>query len=209
MGLLDDAIKEHLDLKRRHGADPGEVARLEHEALGPARREPAPVAVDEPVAAAPAPEAVDEPVAAAPAPEAVDDDDLYLDDTGEHDEVPAEERLEAPIHHIEPEPEPVAEAAPAPAPAPAPEPPAEVEQPTRQFSLEEVEAATAPPEAPAEPEAPPPPAERAAPLAEDVVPADDEPEGEDVLEETPEFLQETPEHDRLWFEQKPPRDFDF
>ena len=34
-------------------------------------------------------------------------------------------------------------------------------------------------------------------------------EGEDVLEETPEFLQETPEHDRLWFEQKPPRDFDW
>ena len=35
-------------------------------------------------------------------------------------------------------------------------------------------------------------------------------EGEvDELEETPEFLQETPEHDRLWFEQKPPKDFDF
>ena len=34
-------------------------------------------------------------------------------------------------------------------------------------------------------------------------------EGEDVLEETPEFLQDTPEHDRLWFEQRPPRDFDF
>ena len=31
----------------------------------------------------------------------------------------------------------------------------------------------------------------------------------DELEETPEFLQETPEHDRLWFDQKPPRDFDF
>ena len=45
MGLLDDAIKEHLELKRRHGADPGEVARLEHEALGPARRDPAPAAV--------------------------------------------------------------------------------------------------------------------------------------------------------------------
>jgi hypothetical protein len=30
-----------------------------------------------------------------------------------------------------------------------------------------------------------------------------------VLEETPDFLQETPEHDKLWFEQKPPRDFDF
>jgi hypothetical protein len=34
-------------------------------------------------------------------------------------------------------------------------------------------------------------------------------QGEDVLEETPDFLQETPEHDRLWFEQKPPRDFDW
>jgi hypothetical protein len=34
-------------------------------------------------------------------------------------------------------------------------------------------------------------------------------EEEDVLEETPEFLQDTPEHDRLWFEQRPPRDFDF
>ena len=32
---------------------------------------------------------------------------------------------------------------------------------------------------------------------------------EDVLEETPDFLQETPEHDRLWFEQKPPQDFDW
>ena len=37
----------------------------------------------------------------------------------------------------------------------------------------------------------------------------EEPESEDVLEETPDFLQETPEHDRLWFEQRPPRDFDW
>ncbi|MGI8440074.1 MAG: hypothetical protein ACR2NV_07795 [Thermoleophilaceae bacterium] len=34
-------------------------------------------------------------------------------------------------------------------------------------------------------------------------------ERDDVLEDTPDFLQETPEHDRLWFEQRPPRDFDF
>ena len=34
------------------------------------------------------------------------------------------------------------------------------------------------------------------------------PPTEDVLGETPEFLEETPEHDRLWFEQKPPKDFD-
>lgn len=32
---------------------------------------------------------------------------------------------------------------------------------------------------------------------------------EDVLEETPDFLEETPEDDQLWFEQKPPKDFDF
>jgi hypothetical protein len=35
MGLLDDAIREHLELKRRRGADPGEVAREQHEALEP------------------------------------------------------------------------------------------------------------------------------------------------------------------------------
>ena len=35
MGLLDDAIREHLELKRRHGADPQEVARQEDEVLGP------------------------------------------------------------------------------------------------------------------------------------------------------------------------------
>ena len=34
MGLLDDAIREHLELKRRHGADPDEVSRQEREALG-------------------------------------------------------------------------------------------------------------------------------------------------------------------------------
>lgn len=31
----------------------------------------------------------------------------------------------------------------------------------------------------------------------------------DVLEGTPDFLEETPEDDELWFEQKPPKDFDF
>jgi hypothetical protein len=35
MGLLDDAIREHLELKRRGGADPNAVARAEHEALAP------------------------------------------------------------------------------------------------------------------------------------------------------------------------------
>jgi hypothetical protein len=35
MGLLDDAIRDHLELKRLRGADPGEVAREQREALDP------------------------------------------------------------------------------------------------------------------------------------------------------------------------------
>jgi hypothetical protein len=35
MGLLEDAIREHLELKRLRGADPSEVAREQHEALDP------------------------------------------------------------------------------------------------------------------------------------------------------------------------------
>jgi hypothetical protein len=35
MGLLDEAIREHLELKRQRGADPSEIARAEHEALEP------------------------------------------------------------------------------------------------------------------------------------------------------------------------------
>jgi hypothetical protein len=61
------------------------------------------------------------------------------------------------------------------------------EEPTSRMPPSEVEPAPAPPDATRRPD------------------ADDE----DVLEETPEFLQDTPEHDRLWFEQRPPRDFDF
>ena len=33
MGLLDEAIRDHLELKRRRGADPGEVAREQREAF--------------------------------------------------------------------------------------------------------------------------------------------------------------------------------
>jgi len=40
MGALDDAIREHLELKRRHGASDEDIQRAEAEALGPARREP-------------------------------------------------------------------------------------------------------------------------------------------------------------------------
>jgi hypothetical protein len=38
MGVLDEAIREHLELKRQHGAAEEELRRQEDEALGPARR---------------------------------------------------------------------------------------------------------------------------------------------------------------------------
>jgi hypothetical protein len=39
MGVLEDAIREHLDLKRKHGASDEELNEQEAEALGPARRD--------------------------------------------------------------------------------------------------------------------------------------------------------------------------
>jgi hypothetical protein len=38
MSILDDAIREHLELKRAHGADDHELKRLEDEAFGPPQR---------------------------------------------------------------------------------------------------------------------------------------------------------------------------
>ena len=204
MGLLDDAIREHLELKRRHGADPSEVAKQEHEALGPVRRDDAlevpatPPAVDEAahlVAEEEEERAYEESVLD------VGDDPLehapLLDDPAAH----PHETAVPPA----PAPEPVAyEPPPAPEHEPAPEPPAthgsslldDPGQETVAFSaIEEVEAQEERPRA-----TPQPPA--------DVVPGDEGP-ADDELAETPDFLQETPEHDRLWFEQKPPRDFDF
>lgn len=52
----------------------------------------------------------------------------------------------------------------------------------------------------------PEPAEESEPEPAEPAPARAD---EDVLEETPDFLEETPEDDQLWFEQKPPKDFDF
>lgn len=38
MGILDDAIRQHLELKRQHGAPSTDLDRLEQEAFGPATR---------------------------------------------------------------------------------------------------------------------------------------------------------------------------
>jgi hypothetical protein len=170
MGLLDDAIREHLELKRRRGADPNEVARQEDEALGDPRRGEFAQPDAAPAAAEPEP-APAEPVTPGPEPAAV-----------------------AAGPGAEPDPEPEAEELPPEPPAPRDEPWLEeddrpdpvLHQPTAEFTPPDVE-----------------------PEPEVVRPDDEPPADEDVLEETPDFLQETPEHDRLWFEQKPPRDFDF
>ena len=78
MGILDDAIREHLELKRQHGADDDDVERLEKEAFGPPARPGDPEfdtsegqVVPDPEAAAEAPSADPEaPEAVVPAPEA-------------------------------------------------------------------------------------------------------------------------------------------
>src|SRR5436190_18735062 len=78
MGLLEDAIREHLDLKRKHGASHDELLQEEADALGPARREDLaaehadPVAGGDDAAAAEADE--DEALAHEPAPEAPEAD---------------------------------------------------------------------------------------------------------------------------------------
>jgi hypothetical protein len=170
MGLLDEAIREHLELQRKRGGDPTDLARQEQEALGPAVREAdeaAPAAVADP-APAPAPEALEP---AVPDPEGPPAHHPGPDDTLQPDP-------EAPPPPAEPE-----AAAP---PPPEPEPAPSTSQETAVFDVDDVFA------------------EEDAATEEEKPPAD-----EDVLEETPEFLQETPEHDRLWFEQRPPRDFDF
>jgi hypothetical protein len=65
MGLLDEAIREHLELKRRRGADPSAIAREEREALAPVfPDEPADDDGDSPNGA---PEAVEAEPAAVPA----------------------------------------------------------------------------------------------------------------------------------------------
>src|SRR6478735_7411816 len=82
MGLLDDAIREHLELKRKHGANPEDVARQEQEALGPGLRNE----LAQPEGTEPEP----------PAPAPGYDEDPWLED--DRDEVPAEEALQPPSH---------------------------------------------------------------------------------------------------------------
>ena len=237
MGILDDAIREHLELKRSHGASDDEISRKEAEAFGPARQE-----LPDETSVLPPAEFAEAPVPEAPAAEPIEDDGFDTAFADEPPAQPADALAEAPGPDAPAFDEPSTAAfAPDPAAAPgafAPEPPPPdplLDQPTEDFDPFAAEIAPDPvPPAPVhdhldERDAPPEPVfpagERPAPVEEppaEEAPVDEPPVGdppveqppvegdaEDVLEETPEFLQDTPEHDRLWFEQKPPRDFDF
>jgi hypothetical protein len=215
MGLLDDAIREHLDLKRRRGADPAEIERAEREALGPVRRAPEPQESGEPELSQQMP--YDDRVgdAAAHDDDALAWDDVYEDQHDEFEPFDDEPRAAAEPELHEPPP-PRAARAPVEAPTqhmPLPHADAdeELEEPAGTGTPRPHPAAPLPADDP--PAASPHPAERSG--GETV---EYEVEGEfageadqddDVLEETPEFLQDTPDHDRLWFEQRPPKDFDF
>jgi hypothetical protein len=171
MGLLDDAIREHLELKRRRGADPDEIERLEREALGPVRR--------------PQAGTVEVPGADASAGSGVE----YKDDERGEDLPGAQDEPSFTDHGAEFADD--EEFGDWDAPEREPAPPTPAEEAPASGSLDEKQA-----------------------LEQETVEHDVEgenpehPEKDDMLEETPDFLQDTPDHDRLWFEQRPPRDFD-
>jgi hypothetical protein len=185
MGLLDDAIREHLDLKRRHGASDDEIAQKEAEALGPARRE--------------FPRAAEQEVPVAEAPVHVEEETVHpLGDPLE------EEIAEPPVFDPPVLPESAVEPPPV---EPAPEPRAELAD-TEEYRFEDDDFEDEDDEGGYGDED-----DDDDELDDDDLGFDDEEEeedeDEDVLGDTPDFLQDSPEHDRLWFEQKPPRDFDF
>jgi hypothetical protein len=239
MGIFDDAIREHLDLKRRQGADESELQQLEDEAFGPPARPGDP---DFPETGESQAEASAEPIAEPEVPEAADEPVLEPSD-------------EAPPHGDALLADPEAE----PEPAPADEGPVEdsgasdfsttereaiAAQPTEFFEqapepldldeldldlkdelddvgeLDEEELVEEEPVGEVTPErelevvdeVEPEEAEDALDHEEPIEAEDDEDQGdeaEDVLEETPEFLRDNPDDDELWFEQGKPKDFDF
>ena len=169
MGILDDAIKEHLELKRQHGADDSELKQLEDEAFGAAERPGEGGTAPDPLAEAPT-EFMEQPPAAAaedqegpgrPSPRAEIADlqeapPSKPDESAPEPEAPAEEESPAMEHEAVPEP------APPPEPEPTPEPEissgptteereAIAEQPTEMYDIEE-ELASSQAEAPSEEE---------------------------------------------------------
>jgi hypothetical protein len=257
MSILDDAIREHLELKRAHGADATELKKLEDEAFGPPAR---PDELD-PVAEAPTEFLVTEGTSEseeggrrvpniADLQEAPDERHAIAEQPTEHFDVEAE--IESGAEASSPTDEDLLDAeaseprlpvdppagveagaaGPAAAEPEIEEPVAEEEEEDDFFSEQRLsdelnQALDAPiaeeheipetdehaaPDAPGTDEH-----EQAAAEVEDEEEYEEEedeprsaaPNHEDVLEDTPDFLEDTPEDDDLWFEQRPPKDFDF
>ena len=188
MGILDDAIREHLELKRSHGAPDSELQRMEDEAFGPPTRPGEPDFPESDGGAGQAangagfPQAAEAQAAEAEAPpeeHLLDEEEQLPTDEGhtaaeavEDDEVDAEgetalydqtgEPAETPIESLD-----------------------TVEHPMPEEDVEDEGAGE--------------------PTGDEEDAGDDE----DVLADTPEFLKDAPEDDELWFEQGKPKDFDF
>ena len=192
MGTLDDAIREHLELKRQRGATDSELQRLEDEAFGLPSRPGEPDFPEQDVgsaeqsengAVADARHEPDEDESAEAETTIYEPDDtgaaaepelgeleLELDEEGAlpeeaHDDTSSEPPIESldTVEHELPEQEP-------------------------EGSEQEPDSAAAGEESPEEGEAG---------------------KQEDMLADTPDFLRDAPEDDELWFEQGKPKDFDF
>jgi len=172
MGTLDDAIREHLELKRRLGASQEEIDQKQSEAFGKGTRPQPPPAE---TAAAPAPAE----------PPAQPEQPFVTDDLAAAEPAPNGRSAQPGIETAEWE------------------PPAE---PADALEDDLFEPDEVPPAESLEPQLTVRDERDAGPVDLDEQPPSAR---DDVLEETPEFLEETPEHDRLWFEQRPPKDFDF
>jgi hypothetical protein len=264
MGILDEAIREHLELKRQHGAPDSELKQLEDEAFGqaerpgdegardplaeaptefmaqpevaerPGRREPSIADLQEPPPPpAPEPSAAEEPepspstderqaIAEQPT-ELFDVEDELAESPSPSDEELVEEEIAEPrlasadpLAELEEDEE--AEVA---IQRPAPDDDEDYEDEdededdafwNEQRLSDELDQALEAPLEKGEVEV-----DEELDAETDLVEEDEpigEPEApttrhdEDVLDETPDFLEEAPEDDQLWFEQKPPKDFD-
>jgi hypothetical protein len=137
MSILDDAIREHLELKRAHGADESEIKKLEDEAFGPPGRPEEPA---DPLAEAPTEFMATEPAGAEPEGEESGGRRINIADLQEPPEPKAPEQDAAPeveVQAAEPAEAPVADAEPL---APAEDtaqaaPPAEEEPPATEHEI--------------------------------------------------------------------------
>jgi hypothetical protein len=231
MGTLDDAIRQHLELKRRRGATDSELQRLEDEAFGPPSRPGEPdfpehegdsaeqsgngVAREGAVAeAAVAPEAPVPPPPEGERVEEPDQPDVAEAQTAIYDQGPGGELELGELDLELDQPATPADEPSAPEEPPdveAPEPPVETLD-TVEHELPEQEAAPSEEPVPEQAEEPQPPEQEPEPAAEDEETSGEggsDQQGEDVLADTPDFLRDAPEDDELWFEQGKPKDFDF